>query len=382
MILTVGADASVVASSSGGTRVYALQLLGNMVELRPEWNFVLYLRRDSERGELGPLAQARNVRIKVVAGRPNAWRVQAALPRQLERDDVDVYHSLGYFLPLRWRGVEVVTVHDLNVYVTPRNWLRGPTLLPWLDLASQTWLSIRRADRIIAVSASSRDQLHRVLRVSDGRVAVIPEAADPYFQERATREELDGVSTITSGSEFVLFVGILSPQKNVLTLVRAFARAGVATAGVRLVLAGSDRERYAEIVRRAAREAGVQASVVVPGFVTQAQLRALYQSALCLVLPSHGEGFGLPIVEAMAAGAPILAARRQAIPEVLGDAGCMFEPDDVDALADLLKRVVSDEPFRKEMAQRSREHSKNYSWRRAAELTAAVYEEAYTSRRR
>lgn len=382
MSLTIGADASVVASSSGGTRVYALQLLRKLVEIHPDWTFVLYLRHDSDRDGLDSLAQAPNVRTVVVQGRPNVWRVQAALPPQLEADGVDVYHSLGYFLPLRWKGAEVVTVHDLNVYVTPRNWLRGPTLLPWLDLASQTWLSIRRADRIIAVSESSRDQLLRVLRVDDRRVTVIHEAADPYFSEEATAAELADANAIASGSRFVLFVGILSPQKNLLTLVNAFARSGVAASGVRLVLAGSDREHYAEIVRRAAREAAVDDAVAMPGFVTQPQLRALYQSALCLVLPSHGEGFGLPIVEAMASGAPVLATTRQAIPEVVGDAGSLFEPDDVEGLASLIKRMASDESFRAGLSLRSRARAGIFSWHRAAAATAAVYEEAFASKRR
>jgi glycosyltransferase involved in cell wall biosynthesis len=380
--LRIGTDASVVASSSGGTRTYALQLLGQLVELHSDWNFVLYLRRASEANHLANLVEAPNVRTQVVDAGPNAWRVQAVFPRRLVEDRIDVYHSLGYFLPLRWKGLEVVTIHDLNVYATARNWLRTPTLLPWLDLATQTWLSVRRADHVIAVSDSTRDQLRRIMRLPDERVTVIPEAADPFFSAPPSERELADVRELTSYSPFVLFVGILSPQKNLLTLVRAFASSRLSRAGVRLVIAGSDRERYAEIVRGTAEALGVGKALVMPGYVSNAMLRALYHKAICLVLPSHGEGFGLPLVEAMACGTPIVAANRQAIPEVLGHAGGLFEPDLLEELARLLDRVASDDRFRQELAKHSRERAKDFSWRRTAELTAEVYERVVGSKRR
>jgi glycosyltransferase involved in cell wall biosynthesis len=122
--------------------------------------------------------------------------------------------------------------------------------------------------------------------------------------------------------------------------------------------------------------------VDMPGFVSLATLRALYRLALCVVLPSHGEGFGLPLVEGMASGTPILAANRQSIPEVLGDAGALFEPDDADAIAALLRRVAHDDEFREDLASRSRAGRGRFSWRRTAEATAAAYEEVVSRRRR
>jgi glycosyltransferase involved in cell wall biosynthesis len=380
--LTVGIDASVVNSSAGGTRVYALQLLQALVALRPEWAFILYLRREGDEEALGEIAHAANVRLQVVAARPNAWRIQVALARRLKLDQVDLYHSLGFFLPVRWRGPKVVTVHDLNVYVTARNWLRLPTLLPWIDLALQTGLSIRMADRVITDSESSRRQITRIMRLPANRVEVIPLAADTYFGQPAGAAELSEARALTSGRPFVLFVGILSPQKNLLTLLRAFAESGLAGLGVSLVLAGSNVEGYAPILRATAARLGIAESLVLTGFVSKALLRALYQGGLCVVLPSHGEGFGLPLVEAMASGTPILAANRQAIPEVLGDSGCLFEPDDTGALATLLHRVGTDEGFLADLRLRSSRGRDRFSWTKTAEATAAVYEEVVSRRRR
>ena len=382
MKLTVGLDASVVASSVGGTRVYALQLLRELVALRADWTFFLYLRADSEIDALGQLAHAENVRTRVVSGRPNAWRVQVVLPSHLKHDRVDVFHSLGFFAPIRWSGVKVITVHDLNFMVSPRNWLRGPTLLRWLDLRLQAVASIRRADTVITDSYSSQEQITRLLHIPKDRVQVILLAADPFFAQAPTEDELAAARTLAAGHRFVLFVGILSPQKNLLTLVDAYARSRLPAAGVRLVLAGSDQERYATTIREAAQAAGVAESVDLPGFVSRPMLRALYRSAMCVVLPSHGEGFGLPLVEGMASGTPILAANRQAIPEVLGNAGVLFEPDDPAGIAALLDRVAEDAVFREDLARRSLEGRERFSWRRTAEATAAVYESAVARRRR
>ena len=382
MKLTVGLDASVVASSVGGTRVYALQLLNELVALRANWTFFLYLRAESEMKELGQLAQAENVRARVVSGRPNAWRIQMVLPSHLERDRVDVFHSLGFFAPIRWRGIKIITVHDLNFMVTSRNWLRGPTLFRWLDLRLQAVASIRNADTVITDSDSSREQITRLLGIPRDRVRVILLAADPFFSQSPGEEDLAGARALASGKPFVLFVGILSPQKNLLTLVDAYARSRLPAAGVRLVLAGSDQERYATTIRDAARAAGVAETVDLPGFVSRPMLRALYRSAMCVVLPSHGEGFGLPLVEGMASGTPILAANRQAIPEVLGNSGVLFEPDDPAGIAALLDRIAEDAVFREELARRSSEGRQRFSWRRTAEETAAVYESAVARRRR
>jgi len=382
MSLTVGVDASVVASSSGGTRVYALQLLTHLLEVRPDWRFVLYLRKLAETEALGSLASSPNVRATVIPGRPNALRIQVKLVPQLRRDGVDLFHSMGFFLPLRWRGPKVVTIHDMNVYTHAREWLRGRTVLRWIDLALQTPLSVRAADRVITDSEFSRAEIERHLRSAKGKVSVIPLAADPYFREEPSPADREAATAIAHGKPYVLSVGILSPMKNLGTLLHAFATSALPKGGVRLVLAGSDREGYGANLREQARALGVGDSVDFTGFVPDSTLRALYWSALCLVLPSHGEGFGLPLVEGMAAGAPILAADRQSIPEVLGAAGRLFDPADVAGLAGLLDRIASEPGFRKEMAAAAAESRDRYSWVRTAEQTAVVYEEVLAARRR
>jgi glycosyltransferase involved in cell wall biosynthesis len=378
--LKIGFDASVIFSSAGGTRTYATQLLGAMLELRPDWTYLLYSRSPEQADELRRRWPDARVRAVALPGAPNAWRLQVRLPMRLRKDGVDLYHSLGYFLPLRWRGPKVVTIHDLNMYLNWRSWLRSRRLLNWADMVIETPFAARAAARIITDSLYSKESICRLLRVDPDHVAAIHLAPDPYFDDPPTPDEEAEARIVAGGRRYVLYVGVLSPQKNLGTLIRAFAASRLSVEGVSLVLAGADRSRHSTELRAIAAGAGVGERLVLPGFVSRAVLRALYHGALAVVLPSHGEGFGLPLVEAMAAGSPVFAANRQSLPEVVGDAGCVFEPDDVHGLGRLLGRVGTDDGFRERLAAKSNARRRAFSWRAAAEATARVYEQVVGER--
>ncbi|TMF81331.1 MAG: glycosyltransferase family 4 protein [Chloroflexi bacterium] len=378
--LSVGLDASVIFTSVGGTRVYATQLLNSLLEARPSWTFFLYTRNQNQATAIEKQFTGDGVRSISVPGSPNVWRVQARLPRRLRADRVDVYHSLGFFLPLRWPGPKVVTIHDLNMYMNWRSWMRPRTLTSWADLALETPLAAASSDRIVTDSEFSKAAICRLLRVTQEKVVVVPLAPDDFFDQAPSVGDLAAARKLTGVGEFVLSVGVLAPQKNLQTVIRAFAASGINARGARLLLAGSDRAGYANTLRAVARESGVEDGVLMPGFVSREILRALYHEALCVVLASHGEGFGLPLVEAMACGAPVIAANRQSLPEVVGDAGVLFEPSDVDALASALRRMHEEPGFRSELSERGRRRRAQFSWRAAAEATAAIYEELATRR--
>ncbi len=362
-------------SSVGGTRVYALQLISALMEVRPDWEFFLYTRDESQSRDLAQLWPSGKAHAVAVVGSPNTWRLQARLPARLSEDGIDVYHSLGYFLPMRWPGKRVVTIHDLNVYLSWRSWMRARKVLQWADMAVQIPIAARAADRIIAVSQFSKDSIRNVLHIDPARIVMIPNAPDPYFDELPSQVELDEAAEVARGSHFVLFVGILSPQKNLDMLIRAFAASGLHRDDYRLVLAGSDREGEGVNLRRIAHQAGVEDRLVMPGFVSNGILRALYHLALCVVLPSRGEGFGLPLVEAMACGAPVVAANAQALPEVIDGAGVLVDLEDVSGMARQLERISKDAAFRDELIRMGRQRRRAFSWRGAAESTAVVYEQ-------
>jgi glycosyltransferase involved in cell wall biosynthesis len=375
--MRIGFDASVASGQPGGTGTYAVQLLNALIAQRPDWTFFLYFRREDQPNPLLTIPDGNpNVHRVTVPGSPNTWRVQVALPRRLLKDGIDVYHSPGPFLPLRWHGPKVVTIHDLNIYLNVRNWLRPKTLLAWADLAVETPFSARVARRVITASQGASKDLQRLLRVRRDAIRVIPDAPDPFFDAAPSATELSAVREITADKPYVLFVGVLSPQKNLRGLLLAFARSSLPAEGINLVLAGRDESDYGAVLRRLSRRLNIEPLLKLPGYVARSTLRGLYAGALCLVLPSHGEGFGLPVVEAMALGAPILAANRQAIPEVVGEGGLLFDPTDPAELATLLDRVWLDLPLRKDLSDRARARRTNFSWDKTAQATAEVYLEA------
>jgi glycosyltransferase involved in cell wall biosynthesis len=371
--MRIGFDASVASGQPGGTGTYAVQLLNALICQRPDWTFVLYFRREDQPNPLQTMPASSNVERITVPGSPNSWRVQVALPRRLRQDRIDVYHSPGPFLPLRWRGPKVVTIHDLNIYLNVRNWLRPKTILAWADLALQTPFSAWSASRVITASESARADLRRLLRVRQDAIRVIPDAPDAFFDTAPSDDERRAVREIVSDRPYVLFVGVLSPQKNLRRLLLAFAASSLPAQGVNLVLAGRDESDYGAVMGRLARRLGIDALLKLPGYVPRSTLRGLYAAALCLVLPSHGEGFGLPVVEAMALGAPILAANRQAIPEVVGEGGLLFDPSNTGQLTTLLNRLWQDERLRSDLSERARWRRKDFSWSKTAEATADVY---------
>jgi glycosyltransferase involved in cell wall biosynthesis len=375
--MRIGFDASVASGQPGGTGTYAVQLLNALICQRPDWTFVLYFRRTDQPNPLLTSPAGRtNVERVTVSGSPNGWRVQVALPPRLRQDRIDVYQSPGPFLPLRWHGPKVVTIHDLNIYLNVRNWLRPKTLLAWADLAVQTPFSARVARRVITASNSARADLHRLLRVRPDAIRVIPDAPDAFFDAARSEEERSAVRDIVADKPYVLFVGVLSPQKNLRRLLLAFAASSLPRQGVKLVLAGRDESDYGVVMRRLANRLGIGPLLKLPGYVPRSTLRGLYAGARCLVLPSHGEGFGLPVVEAMAQGAPILAANRQAIPEVVGGGGLLFDPANSAELTALLDRVFEDERLRADLSERARLRRKDFSWAKTAQATADVYLEA------
>jgi len=269
----------------------------------------------------------------------------------------------------------------VNVYVNWRQWARPRKAVNWIDMAVQIPLAVRAATRIITLSEASKELICRMLHVEQQRIAVVAGAPDPFFDESPSKAEAAEATALTGGRPYVLFVGIISPQKNLETLVRAFAKSALGGEDVALVLAGSDREGEGTALKRLAAATGAGGQLVLTGFVSKPVLRALYHRAEAVVMPSHGEGFGLPLVEAMASGAPVLAANRQSLPEVAGDAGVLFEPDDVDDLARLLRRVHQDPAFRRDLVERGHKRRHVYSWKAAAEATARIYDEVASIRR-
>jgi glycosyltransferase involved in cell wall biosynthesis len=276
----------------------------------------------------------------------------------------------------------VVVIHDLIPEELPRH------VFPTRRGALQWWLKVlaarRRADVLVTVSEASRQGIVRRFGMPRRPIAVIPEAADRLFRPLRDDPALPEVLARWGLAEgrFLLHVGGLSPHKNLEALIDAVAelRRRAGTEACRLALVG-DYEGDVffsahEAVRRRIVALAMEEAVVLTGYVDDATLAFLYNGAAALVLPSLAEGFGLPAVEAMACGTPVVASRRGALPEVLGGAGLLFDPERPGDLGALLERLLADPDLRDRLRSLGLRRAAEFSWERSARHTFAVFLEA------
>jgi glycosyltransferase involved in cell wall biosynthesis len=263
-------------------------------------------------------------------------------------------------------------VHDLSFLRFPERFRPANRLY----LSTLTRLSCRRARRVIAVSQATADEVVRLLDIPAGRVDVVPHGVEharfrllPSVQVEAFRRE-KGLP-----ERFVLFVGTLEPRKNLITLVEAFARLQALWGTAHLVIAGGKGWYYQEIFERV-EELGLGKAVHWVGFVPGAELPLWYNAATVFVYPSLYEGFGMPLLEAMACGTPVIASATSSLPEVVGDAGLLVPPHDVTELADTLERLLVDADWQAELSQRGRARASTFTWDATAHATVACYRRA------
>ena len=350
---------------------YTINLLAELPALGVE--LVLYSDRPIHDVYLGRLpAGSYTIRLREGLRLP-AWE-HLWLPRQCRADGVDLLHSpFNYGLPWSTHCPRVLTLHDAidSIYYRRRAPLRERFSRDGLRVALDHGIARARAHRIITVSEHARDDIVSYLKVPARKLAVTYEAADPHFhapispEARARARSRHGLP-----SRYVFYVGGWEGRKNVPFLVRGLAAAGLDD--VALVLAGGRREQRSSLMDLA-NEVGLGDRLRLLDWVEEGDLPALYAGALAFAYPSAYEGFGLQLCESMAVGCPTLAARATCLPEVLGNGGPTFALGDPSELAALLRRVATDDAFRSELSARARSRSSDFSWRRTAEGTVAVY---------
>jgi glycosyltransferase involved in cell wall biosynthesis len=301
-----------------------------------------------------------------------AWE-QTVLPVLLARGRFDLVHGLVNMLPLATPVAGVVTVHDLS-------FVRAPGRLPPLKQFYQTVLarqSIARARAVIAVSGQTATDVVACFGAPPARVHVVYNGVGAEFTPGADSTAARFRAARGLPERFLLSVGTLEPRKNLEQLVRSFARwraqAAPEDMDIHLVLAGGKGWGY-DAIFAAVQAAGLESVVHFPGFVPWAELADWYRAALAFVYPSLFEGFGLPVLEAMACGAPVLCSQAPGVQEVAGAAALTVSPRDEDALADSLRLLIEQPALRAELRRRGLAHAARFSWQRCAEETLAVYD--------
>lgn len=304
-----------------------------------------------------------------------AWE-QLVQPVVLTSHQVDLLHALAYVSPLAWAGPTIVTVLDLSFILYPEQF--RPLNRLYLNLFTR--LSVRRAREVIAISESTKRDMVRLLGVDEGKVAVIYCGVDPSFCTRDAAEVEHFRHTRGLPKRYMLFVGTLEPRKNIIGLLEAYhhlTRRWQPCDGEKpaLVIVGAEGWYYDEVYRKV-EQLELRPSVHFAGYVPAEELPWWYGAADLFVYPSFYEGFGLPVLEAMACGVPVITSNRSALPEVVGDAGVTVDPDESEPLAHAMHRVLTDGEMREELRRRGLQRAGSFSWERTARETVTRYQRA------
>lgn len=358
--MRIGIDASPMLRQRGGVGWYVARLVGGLATQDGDDEYRLYADGPLETSALGLPAERW---ASVLARR---WRLRGVA----RRDRVDVFHGTNFRLRARGRLGSVVTIHDLSTERLPG--LGGRRFGQRLASA-KTGRTARRADRVIVHSRSAGADVAACFGVATERIAVVPLGVGPeFFPEPPPTQDAVRARLAPGREGFILFCGSLERRKDVPTLLRAFARLRGGRERYRLVLAGGDGRASPGITGLVA-ALGLSGAVAFEGYLEVPRLRALYAAAALFVLPSLYEGFGLPVLEAMACSTPVIAANTSSLPEVVGDAGLLVPPGDPDALAAAMTRVLEDVEFAADLRRRGLERAKRFTWEETAAQTLAVY---------
>jgi alpha-1,3-rhamnosyl/mannosyltransferase len=362
-------DGRTITTHFPGIGRYTFNLTRRLTQLLNKDEQLILLRNPTwpSLWDLTALA-SKQVEVVDIPVSPFSLRQQWGIPHLLRRYQADLYHSPYHLMPYHPGVPTIVTVYDLIPLVHPQSVsVRARLFFRWT-----TKLAVRTAHHIITISAATRRDLVTTYAVPQERITTIPAGVDSTFRPQPSNVIAALRARLCLPEHYVLYVGINKPHKNLVRLIDAWAlviRSSIS--GYDLVIAGYEDPRYREARNRAA--ALDLDTVRFLGNIAEADLPVLYSGAALFVFPSLYEGFGLPVLEAMACGAPVACSNTSSLPEVAGQAAVLFDPVDVEAIAAAMMEMLRDADRRAELARRGRERAAQFSWEQTARQTLSAY---------
>ena len=368
----IAIDAHSVGAQLAGNETYAVNLIGALAEIDQSNRYTLYVTKQSAVDRF--TNRWPNFQVKRTLPHTPLVRIPLTLSIELRKNRVDVLH-VQYTAPPRTPCALVATIHDLSFEHLPQTFKRRSH--------AQLRLTVRRtaqkAVQILTLSAFTRHDIIETYAVDPERVFVTPPAAPAHFAPVTNETELRRVRTSYGiQRDYILALGSIQPRKNLVRLINAYSsltRVRTNNQRPQLVLAGKRGWLEAATIR-AAEQSEARDDILFIGYVPDSDLPALYSGAMCFAYPSYFEGFGLPVLEAMQCGTPVIAGNRTSLPEVAGDAGVLFDPFDETAIARALTQVIENPNYRAELRVKGLERAAAFSWRTTARLTLQAYERA------
>ena len=391
--MKIGVDASCWTNKRGYGR-YTRELLNTLLNLDDQNEYRFFLDEETARLSEDLPESAQRVIVKTSQAASQAasasghrslrdlWAMRRAVHRQGQDLDLLYFPSVYTYFPPKGRTKTVVTIHDTTAERFPK--LIFPSLRSRLAWNIKVRWAVRRASLITTVSEASKTNIMEEFGVPAQMVKVVPDAVGSEFSpvdDRSQATRLLRKFGMNGDEPFILYVGGISPHKNLATLVRAYASLiqGTGAQSAKLMVVGdfqgdvfySSYPKLLETIQLL----GLSEKVIFTGYVTDPDLVHLYNSARVLVMPSFDEGFGLPAVEAMACGTPVVGSRAGALPEVIGDAGLLFDPYQPEELKVCLQRLLENQDLRQELGLKGIRRAGGFTWERSARAALAAFKD-------
>ncbi len=368
--MQIAVDASSTISPRTGVGTYTYNLLQALGEIDKTNEYILYFNyfRPSKIVPKFEQSNFKKVINRIPAKVQRILHNNLKLPIELFVGGIDIFHSPNYFLPPTRSAQTIITIYDLTFKRFPETRIRSDVRYynKWVPAAA------KMANRVITISQSTKQDIIELLDIPENKVDVICGATDNQFVPIEDIQILQRVKAKYNLPEkFSLYVGTLEPRKNIPTLLQAFAILKKQH-HLKLVIAGRKGWLYDEIFETV-KKLKLTGDVIFTGYICEKDLPALYNLADLFVFPSFYEGFGLPVLEAMACGLPVITSDTSSLPEVVGDAGIMVDPYDVEGLAEAMYKVLADATLQQRMRAKGLQRAELFSWEETARKTLAVY---------
>jgi glycosyltransferase involved in cell wall biosynthesis len=374
--MRIGIDATALPPQPVGAGNYIIQLIRALAKADINAQLVIFAQKKSP--ALIDLPVESSIEWRIVKdmspGSRMIWE-QSRLPALVHNTNLDLLHSLHYTRPLRLSCASVVTFHDMTFFLFPQLHTRARRL--FFPTAMRT--SARQADAIITVSESTRQDAIRLLSIDPGKVFTTQLGVDPTFRPINDIGEMDDVAAKYDLHEnFILYLGTIEPRKNLPVLIRAFRQLVDSGSKHKLVLVGKYGWMYKEVLDLVD-DLDLENMVRFTGYIPQEELPLVYNLASLFVYPTKYEGFGLPALEAMACGVPVITTKIASLPEIVGDAGILIPSNNIEELFNAMSRVLEDQALREKLTSDGQLRAKKFSWERTAQLTWQVYQQVMKS---
>lgn len=362
--MKIGIDARMYSDSFTGIGRYVYELTGRLFELDQNNEYVLFMNDPQYETFTPPNDRVRKVRVNA---KHYSWAEQVQFLKLLNREKLDLVHFTHFNAPLLYRGASVVTIHDLTLSFYP-----GKKMTSWIHRAAYHLVLesvVKRSRRVVAVSNNTKKDLVKLLGTPADKIEVILEGVAKEFRvlENPPKPEVD----------FFLYTGVWRSHKNVVNLLKAFGQLCEDDSFKgQLLITGKEDPFYPE-VKETIQKFGIGERVVLTGLVSEQKLIELYNTARVYVMPSLYEGFGLPPLEAMACGTPVVSSNTSSLPEVCGEGNALFfDPKNVDDMAQTMKKLWNDDALQADLVKRGFGRVHDFSWDRMAKATLELYTKA------